>query len=183
MAMLRLLRLVAGAAAVAATALAQPQQELNSSKAPCHGCGHACDANCNCGVCNTHGCASEQLCMGACNSGHNAKWCGGTGPSPPPPAPPPRAAWATQRDVPRLWAQLRRELQLRNLHHDEVRQCWLVPRAVQQREECEVVRRGAGPTASAWSPRAASKQWHLPGLWVRVRCELQLREMQYEARL
>ena len=87
--MLRLLRLVAGAAAVAATALAQPQQELNSSKAPCHGCGHACDANCNCGVCNTHGCASEQLCMGACNSGHNAKWCGGTGPSPPPPAPPP----------------------------------------------------------------------------------------------
>ena len=95
----------------------------------------------------------------------------------------PRAAWATQRDVPRLWAQLRRELQLRNLHHDEVRQCWLVPRAVQQREECEVVRRGAGPTASAWSPRAASKQWHLPGVWVRVRCELQLREMQYEARL
>jgi hypothetical protein len=61
---------------------------LNGTAAPCHGCGHACDADCNCGACNTHGCKSEQLCLGPCNSGKNAKWCGG-GPAPPPPPGPP----------------------------------------------------------------------------------------------
>ena len=63
-------------------------------------CGYACDANCNCGVCNTKpGCMSEGGCLGICNGGKNAKWCGAA-PVPPPPAPPvpppaPPAVWST----------------------------------------------------------------------------------------
>ena len=60
----------------------------SAAKVPCHGCGHGCDANCNCGVCKTTKCDSESLCLGPCNAGHNAKWCGG-GPTPPPPPAPP----------------------------------------------------------------------------------------------
>jgi len=44
----------------------------------CTGCGHNCDANCNCGKCTTDKCDTESLCMGPCNSGKNAKWCGKT---------------------------------------------------------------------------------------------------------
>lgn len=57
----------------------------NTSLAPpCHGCGHNCDANCNCGICSPPGkCASKGLCMGACNAGGNAKWCGGGAPPAP----------------------------------------------------------------------------------------------------
>ena len=61
----------------------------SSAKIPCHGCGYACDANCNCGHCNMKpGCQSSGQCMGPCDSGHNAKWCGGVGPAPPPGPPP-----------------------------------------------------------------------------------------------
>ena len=63
---------------------------LGAAKTPCHGCGHGCDAQCNCGVCKMDRCKTESLCMGPCDAGHNAKWCGGGGPTPPtPPAPPP----------------------------------------------------------------------------------------------
>jgi hypothetical protein len=60
-------------------------------KGTCTHCGYACDANCICNVCNSKpGCDSESLCMGNCNGGNNAKWCGGGAtPTPvPPPAPP-----------------------------------------------------------------------------------------------
>jgi len=59
----------------------------------CTACGYNCDANCNCGRCNLKpGCDSSTQCLGACNSGGNAKWCGGgttptPAPGPPPPAP------------------------------------------------------------------------------------------------
>lgn len=40
-------------------------------------CGYNCDDDCNCGRCNTKpGCMSEGQCMGNCNGGNNAKWCG-----------------------------------------------------------------------------------------------------------
>lgn len=57
----------------------------------CDGCGYNCDANCKCGRCNMKpGCQSEGQCMGACDGGHNAKWCGGGAPpAPTPPAPTP----------------------------------------------------------------------------------------------
>lgn len=63
-------------------------------------CGYACDDDCNCGRCNTApGCLSEDQCLGTCNSGGNAKWCG-PAPAPPPPAPPapaptPKPTWST----------------------------------------------------------------------------------------
>jgi hypothetical protein len=61
--------------------------------ASCTGCGHACNGDCStCGVCTTSKCDTEALCMGPCNSGGNAMWCGGGGtptPAPPPPAPTP----------------------------------------------------------------------------------------------
>jgi hypothetical protein len=60
----------------------------------CTACGYSCDANCNCGRCNTKpGCDSQTQCLGPCNSGGNAKWCGGgstptPAPATPTPAPP-----------------------------------------------------------------------------------------------
>jgi aryl-phospho-beta-D-glucosidase BglC (GH1 family) len=55
----------------------------------CNACGYSCDANCICGRCNEKpGCDSEDTCMGNCNAGKNAKWCGGGTPSSPTPAPP-----------------------------------------------------------------------------------------------
>ena len=43
----------------------------------CQGCGYECDEHCNCGRCNMKaGCQSQNSCLGACDSGHNAKWCG-----------------------------------------------------------------------------------------------------------
>lgn len=63
-------------------------------------CGYACDGKCNCGVCNTKpGCMSEGQCLGTCNGGKNAKWCGAAPPPPPPtppvPPPTPPAVWTT----------------------------------------------------------------------------------------
>jgi hypothetical protein len=62
----------------------------------CNECGYDCDENCICGRCNTKpGCESEASCLGPCNGGGNAKWCGGGGtptPVPPPPAPTPAGA-------------------------------------------------------------------------------------------
>lgn len=41
-------------------------------------CGYSCDDNCNCGRCNSKpGCMNESQCLGPCNGGSNAKWCGG----------------------------------------------------------------------------------------------------------
>jgi len=63
-------------------------------------CGYACDADCNCGRCNTApACMNEDGCLGTCNAGNNAKWCG-KAPPPPPPTPPvpppsPPPAWST----------------------------------------------------------------------------------------
>lgn len=63
-------------------------------------CGYNCDDNCNCGHCNTApGCLTEDTCLGTCNAGGNAKWCG-KAPPPPPPTPPvpppsPAASWTT----------------------------------------------------------------------------------------
>jgi hypothetical protein len=76
--------------AAATSQLVEPRVATSNSsaKVPCHGCGHACDANCNCGVCKMDRCKTESLCMGPCNAGHNAKWCGGAGPPAPPPGPP-----------------------------------------------------------------------------------------------
>jgi len=46
-------------------------------------CGYNCDDECNCGHCNTKpGCMSEDQCMGNCNGGNNAKWCGGASMTP-----------------------------------------------------------------------------------------------------
>jgi hypothetical protein len=46
-------------------------------KAPCHTCGFACDANCNCDMCSSAaGCQTSEQCLGMCNDGHNATWCG-----------------------------------------------------------------------------------------------------------
>jgi hypothetical protein len=57
--------------------------------APCDACGYNCDDNCNCGRCNTkRGCDTQSLCLGPCDFGGNAKWCGGSGPAPPTPTPP-----------------------------------------------------------------------------------------------
>jgi hypothetical protein len=63
----------------------------------CTACGYACDANCNCGRCNLKpGCDSESTCMGTCNAGKNAKWCGGgSTPTPAPAAPTPAPAAPT----------------------------------------------------------------------------------------
>lgn len=68
-------------------------------------CGYNCDANCNCGRCNSKpGCMSADKCLDptGCNAGGNARWCGSFTPSPPgppaptpPPPPPPQCA---QRD-------------------------------------------------------------------------------------
>ena len=66
--------------------------------APCDGCGYNCDAQCNCGRCSEKpGCLSEGQCLGQCNAGNNAKWCGGTSPPAPGPAPSPApsASWST----------------------------------------------------------------------------------------
>ena len=102
LAALPLLAALAAAPALRDTAVMSPEElELalaaaGAAKTPCHGCGHACDANCNCGVCTTTKCRTEALCMGPCNSGHNAKWCAG-GPAPAPaPGPAPGPAPAPQ---------------------------------------------------------------------------------------
>lgn len=63
-------------------------------------CGYVCDDDCNCGRCNTKpGCMSEDQCLGTCNAGGNAKWCGPAPPPPPPappaPAPTPDPSWST----------------------------------------------------------------------------------------
>ena len=58
----------------------------------CTGCGYACHGSCSsCGRCNMKpGCQSESQCMGTCNSGNNAMWCGGgSTPTPAPPSPTP----------------------------------------------------------------------------------------------
>jgi len=76
----------------------------------CNACGYNCDANCNCGRCNTKpGCMNNASCLGPCNGGGNAKWCGGSGPVPPPPPPPPppspppppppAVTWSTSRNA------------------------------------------------------------------------------------
>ena len=44
-----------------ALGLAAPRSN-GTAKTKCHGCGHACDAQCNCGVCKTDRCMSESLC-------------------------------------------------------------------------------------------------------------------------
>ena len=68
----------------------------------CTGCGYACHGSCSsCGRCNMKpGCQSESQCMGTCNSGNNAMWCGGgSAPTPAPPsptpAPPAPSEWVT----------------------------------------------------------------------------------------
>eukprot|EP00035_Acanthoeca_spectabilis_P000188 m.71573 g.71573 ORF g.71573 m.71573 type:complete len:505 (-) comp10073_c0_seq1:5049-6563(-) len=76
----------------------------------CHACGYNCDANCDCGRCNTKpGCMNEGSCLGACNAGHNAKWCGPSSPPAPPPTPPspqppgpPSVAWSTANNMVQL---------------------------------------------------------------------------------
>ena len=74
--------LAAPVAARQTLSLVQPGME----KVHCTTCGHACDADCNCGTCSPPGkCATESLCLGPCNSGGNAKWCGPTSPPTPPP--------------------------------------------------------------------------------------------------
>ena len=47
----------------------------------CSACGYNCHGSCgDCGHCNEKpGCDNEAACMGACNSGGNAMWCGGSG--------------------------------------------------------------------------------------------------------
>merc|ERR1719410_2240081 len=66
-------------------------------------CGYACDDDCNCGRCNTApGCLTEDTCLGTCNAGGNAKWCG-KAPPPPPPTPPtpppsPPISWTTSNN-------------------------------------------------------------------------------------
>lgn len=43
----------------------------------CGACGYNCDANCICGRCNTKTfCDNPNSCLGTCNGGGNAKWCG-----------------------------------------------------------------------------------------------------------
>jgi len=71
----------------------------------CHGCGYNCNDNCVCGHCNTKpGCMSKDTCLGPCDSGGNAKWCGGGAPTPAPPPtpsphPPPYVVWTTKDNV------------------------------------------------------------------------------------
>jgi len=72
----------------AATPPPVPPPPTPQPRATCKACGYDCHPDCsNCGRCNTKpGCDSEAHCLGPCNSGGNAKWCGA--PSPTPPAPP-----------------------------------------------------------------------------------------------
>jgi hypothetical protein len=81
----------ASSAGTTTTILAARNNVTGGDRSPCHACGYACDADCNCGRCNTKpGCQSQSQCLGPCDSGHNAKWCGGgpAPPSPPSPSPP-----------------------------------------------------------------------------------------------
>merc|ERR1711934_621183 len=65
-------------------------QCMDASQIPVKACGYNCDENCNCGRCNTKpGCLSEETCLGTCNGGGNAKWCGADGPAPAPTPPAP----------------------------------------------------------------------------------------------
>jgi len=77
-------------AALVVVAKSTPAPAPAPAGATCNGCGYVCDADCNCGHCNTKpGCMSESMCLSNCNSGQNAKWCGGSTPAPPaPPSPP-----------------------------------------------------------------------------------------------
>jgi len=52
----------------------------------CSACGYNCKGSCDtCERCNTKpGCDGATACMGACNSGGNAMWCGVKPPPPPP---------------------------------------------------------------------------------------------------
>eukprot|EP01079_Euglenida_sp_SAG-EU17-18_P002982 gene2982-3551_t len=59
-----------------------PVPALLPGPTECDSCGYNCDANCLCGHCNLKpGCDTAGQCLGNCNSGHNAKWCGASAPS------------------------------------------------------------------------------------------------------
>lgn len=77
--------------AIGSTYGPSPSPPTPPAPSGCHACGYNCHGNCNtCGHCNTKpGCDSKSQCLGTCNTGNNAMWCGGGSPSPSPPSPAP----------------------------------------------------------------------------------------------
>lgn len=70
-----------------------------AAKDHCDMCGYNCDDACNCGSCNAApGCQSSDQCLGTCNSGGNAMWCG-VDPTPAPTPSPPQVDWSTANNT------------------------------------------------------------------------------------